>query len=64
MTGTWPIRHQFQFSELLKVVDRHCSFGLNMRRLSEDAVLMKSADKCYSPDSPVSLRIFTVLALI
>ena len=48
VSGTWPIRHQFQLSELSKVVNRHCySFSLNMRGLSKDAGSMRSASRGY-----------------
>ena len=35
---------QFQFLELSELRDRHGKFGLNMRGLGEDVILMKSED--------------------
>ena len=40
MRGFWKAYCQFQLSELVKVVDRQCSIGLNARWLGKDAVVM------------------------
>ena len=65
MKGTWPIRYQFQLSELSEVVESHCSFGLAMRGFGKDMVLTRSASEGYSQSSStLSLRNFTVFVLI